>query len=97
MKKDLRSNMFGGNKNVFKGMDDSKVEDAKRLYNRYAGKDENELKSTLLNMVQQGRDDGTLNNGEIDAMASKIAPMLDGKKREKLNSIIAMLKQDSLS
>lgn len=93
MKKDLRSKAFKG-KDIYEGVDKDKVDDMKKLYNKYASKDEGELKAKLMEMTRQGRADGSLSNEQIDMMAKKIAPMLDGDKRQKLNSLIAMMKNN---
>ena len=101
MKKDLRSKAFGAKEfngkseqEVLKDIDKDKMNDVKKFYSQYAGKDEKELKSTLFDMAKKGREDGSLSDKEIDAMAQKLSPMLDSKKREKLNSLIAMMKNN---
>lgn len=101
MKKDLRSgfrsNVFKDEdkaKEIYKDLDQDKVRDVKKIYKEYAGKDEGELKERLFEMAKQGREDGSLNDDAIDNMAKRIAPMLDGEKREKLNSLIAMMKNN---
>ncbi len=97
MKKNLRSNVFKDKETadeVYKNLDQEKVKDVKKLYNEYAGKDESELKQKLFEMTRQGKEDGSLTDDAIDQMAKKIAPMLDGEKRSKLNSIVSMLKNN---
>lgn len=97
MKKNLRSNVFKDKETadeVYKNLDQEKVKDVKKLYKEYAGKDESELKQKLFEMTRQGKEDGSLTDDAIDQMAKKIAPMLDGEKRSKLNSIVSMLKNN---
>lgn len=93
MKKDLRSSMKK-DKDIYREFDKDKVDDVKKIYNQYAGKDESELRQKLFEMAKQGREDGSLNDEVIDNMAKRIAPMLDGEKRQKLNSFIAMMKNN---
>lgn len=97
MKKDLRSGLHKDMKEaeeIYKNMDKDKIKDVKKIYSEYAGKDEGELKQTLFDMAKKGREDGSLNDEQIDSMAKKIAPMLDSEKRAKLNSLISMLKNN---
>lgn len=93
MKKDLRSKVFK-EKDLYKDFDKDKVDDVKRIYNHYASKDEGELKTKLMEMTRKGQAEGSLSNEQIDSMAKKIAPMLDSEKRQKLNSLIAMMKNN---
>lgn len=97
MKKDLRANLGVSKKpaeELYKDVDKGQVEDVKKLYSQYAGKDEGELKQKLLEMAKQGKEDGSLNDESIDNMAKKIAPMLDKEKQQKLNSLLSMLKNN---
>lgn len=97
MKKDLRANLGVSKKpeeELYKDVDKGKVEDVKKLYSQYAGKDEGELKQKLMEMAKQGKEDGSLNDESIDNMAKKIAPMLDKEKQQKLNSLLSMLKNN---
>lgn len=97
MKKDLRANLGVSKKpeeELYKDVDKGQVEDVKKIYSQYAGKDESELKQKLLEMAKQGKEDGSLNDESIDNMAKKIAPMLDKEKQQKLNSLLSMLKNN---
>lgn len=97
MKKDLRANLGVSKKpeeDLYKDVDKGQVEDVKKLYSQYAGKDEGELKQKLMEMAKQGKEDGSLNDESIDNMAKKIAPMLDKEKQQKLNSLLSMLKNN---
>lgn len=97
MKKDLRANLGVSKKpeeELYRDVDKERIEDVKKVYSQYAGKDEGELKQKLFEMAKQGKEDGSLNDESIDNMAKKIAPMLDKEKQQKLNSLLSMLKNN---
>ncbi len=75
-----------------RNVDEKKAKEATDYYNKYAGKSEDELKSTLFNMVNKGRKDGSFDNKQLENMAKQMGPMLDKQGRQKLNSIMNMLK-----
>jgi hypothetical protein len=63
------------------------------IASQYNGKSEAELLHAIYKEAEKGKRNGTLSNEELDRFAKMLAPMLDGKKREKLALIIEKLKR----
>jgi len=58
----------------------------------YQDKDEDELKSELLDMVEQGKQDGTFTDEMLSDFVSNVSPMMDKEQKSRLKSIADMLK-----
>lgn len=78
---------------------DDLSEDEKRQYDditdrarQFEGKSENELMGELFKRVNAGKKDGTFNAAELDKLAAQAAPMLNAEQREKLKSLLNMIK-----
>ncbi|HPD02883.1 MAG TPA: hypothetical protein P5161_05495 [Eubacteriales bacterium] len=58
----------------------------------YQGKSEDELFSELKSRVAKGKADGSFKDKELDDFMEKVSPMLTPEQRERLKSIVKMLK-----
>ena len=65
---------------------------ATMLAKAFNGKSEAQILQTILAQAEQGKRDGTLTNADLDNFYSTLAPLLDGFKRKKLQSVIQRLK-----
>ena len=72
---------------------ESKQATPEEILNAYGGKSKSELMNVLFSEVAKKRQDGTLSDGELDAFANQVAPMLDETSRRELFSLVNALKQ----
>lgn len=68
------------------------TESTEKTIKELSKKSESELMSELLSVASQKRQDGSLNNQDLDNFKDKIAPSLTKEQSERLDQIIAMLK-----
>lgn len=66
--------------------------EAKKIAQKYNGKNEGELKRDIFTRAAEGKRNGTLTNEQIDEFYRQFAPMLDSSKRKKLQKLIEQLK-----
>ena len=66
------------------------IEDAMK---RYSGMSESQLVTEMLARAAEGREKGTLTDGDLDDFYAKAAPMLSNAQREKLKGLVDSLKQ----
>ncbi len=64
----------------------------KNMAKAYEGKNENEIFNDLSQLVQKGKNDGSLNEQKLASMASSIAPLLNGEQKKKLDFLMKNLK-----
>lgn len=62
------------------------------ITSKYNGASEKDLWKAIYAEAEKGYKNGTLKASDLDAFASTVAPMLDGKKRAKLYEIVNKLK-----
>ncbi|MCM1441444.1 MAG: hypothetical protein NC131_19890, partial [Roseburia sp.] len=67
------------------------MNEAKKLADSFHGKGEGELMKAIYDRAVEGKRNGTLTNGQIDAFYAQFSPMLDGAKRKKLQKIVEQL------
>ena len=83
------------NKDKYAGADDFSSFDKQKLFSlfkKFEGKSEDEIVSLILKTAENRRAEGTLSDREIDDFYNTIYPVLDEKKREKLDKIVALIK-----
>jgi activator of HSP90 ATPase len=56
------------------------------------GKSQQEIFATILKEAEQGKQNGTLTNADLDTFYATVSPFLDGMKRKRLQQIISKLK-----
>ncbi len=59
---------------------------------KYAGMDENELRSELIRQVASAKSDGTFSPEQIDEFVEIVSPNLDDEARAKLMELVSMIK-----
>ena len=59
----------------------------------YAGKSDDELLSEILKNVRQGRESGTFSDAGLEQFRDRVAPMLNQEQRERLQSVIDLIKK----
>ena len=62
------------------------------LLRQFEGRSEDDIISSILKIAEKNRAEGKLSAKEIDSFYSMISPMLDDKKREKLDAIVQKIK-----
>lgn len=60
--------------------------------NKFSGKSESELMKELFTLANKNRQEGNLNNGELDAFTDQIAPYLTAEQKARLDMLINQLK-----
>lgn len=87
------------NFNDFKGSKKGGAElsgDARKMVSdflmQYNGKSEAELMDTIMKTATEYRRAGRLSDADIDGFYQMLSPMLDKKKREKLDEVVRALK-----
>ncbi|MBQ7348503.1 MAG: hypothetical protein IJW47_00770 [Clostridia bacterium] len=78
-------NQQGNSDNIFNIVND--------MARQYDGKSQGELFKAIYEKAKQGKQNGTLNNAQIDSFAQTISPVLDEKQRKILQKIIVELKK----
>ncbi|MBE7082588.1 MAG: hypothetical protein E7378_02805 [Clostridiales bacterium] len=68
---------------------EQKVED---LYNKYKGKDQDQLLTQLFENVQKQKSEGTFDYQKLCAMIDKISPFLSVEQQQKIKSLLAKIK-----
>jgi hypothetical protein len=66
--------------------------DPAKIINDYADKSESELMSDLLGAVNRGRENGTLNDAELDSFVARTSGFLSPEQTERMRGIVAGLK-----
>jgi hypothetical protein len=56
------------------------------------GKSQQEIFATILKEAEQGKQNGTLTNADLDTFYATVSPFLDGTRRKRLQQIISKLK-----
>ncbi len=69
------------------------LKEADALLKEYSGRSEEDILKAIYARAVQGKREGTLTNGQIDAFYAQISPMLDGFKRRKLKKLAEELKR----
>ena len=84
------------NFNDFSGNGSASGDNARKMVadflSAYDGKSEAELMDTIMKTATEYRKSGKLSDAEIDSFKSMLSPMLDRKKRAKLDEIIKAIK-----
>lgn len=80
------------NKKVNKEFSSSDKQKLFSMLRQFEGKSEDEIIASILQTAEKNRAEGKLSDSEIDSFYSMISPMLDEKKREKLDGIIELIK-----
>lgn len=75
------------------GMDKNLYDLVGSLANRFDGKSQQDLIKAIYEEAKKGKQNGTLNNAQIDAFVSQLSPLLDDKKRKMLVKIANELKK----
>ncbi|MGI6168902.1 MAG: hypothetical protein ACOYI4_04170 [Christensenellales bacterium] len=83
--KNILSNMNPDQKQQFETM--------KNNVSQFEGKSEQELLREVQRLAMKGRQQGDLNDANLDSFANMLSPMLNDEQRKKLGSIINHLKQ----
>ncbi len=60
---------------------------------KYSAMNEEELMRELLRTAERGRAEGELNNGILDDIRAKVAPLLTPEQADKLNDLVDGLKE----
>lgn len=63
------------------------------LAGKFDGKSQNDLIRAIYEQAKKGKQNGTLNNAEIDNFATMLAPVLDKQKQKMLYKIVEELKR----
>ncbi len=59
---------------------------------KYEGKSTDEMMNEIIKTAEEGRKNGTLKDGDIDAFYNTVYPLLNKSQREMLNTIVKKLK-----
>ena len=61
---------------------------------KYKGKSENQLIDQLLELVKQGRQDGTFSDSQLDDFIALVSPQLDDNGRKKLDDLASLIRNE---
>lgn len=81
----------GGDNN--QGVDQNLFNMVNSLAGKFDGKSQNDLIRAIYEQAKKGKQNGTLNNAEIDNFATMLAPVLDKQKQKMLYKIVEELKR----
>jgi hypothetical protein len=75
---------------------EEQIHSMEETISEYENKSESELMSDLERMIREGRKNGTFSDEMLDAFIKNVGPMLDGAQRQKLDSIVRMIKNKEI-
>jgi len=78
--------------NMAQQVDPNALHQVNDVLNQYQGKSEEELFAALKNMTQSEKQNGNLNNTQLESFAKQISPMLSGAQKSKLQNILKTLR-----
>ena len=86
------NSFVGDNSQNNGGVNDNLISLITSLATKYNNATETELLKAIYIEAEKGRKNGTLKDADLDKFYNVLAPMLDDKKRKKLDSVIQKLK-----
>ena len=72
---------------------ETKKDDLRKTAEEYAQKSDADLLTEIMNVASKGKKDGTLSDEELRSFAQNVAPMLTGEQRERLQSVLEMIRR----
>ena len=68
-------------------------EDIRKKAESYVGKSDAELIGEIMKTARQGKADGSIDNDQLQRFAESVAPMLNQEQKERLNTVLEMIKR----
>ena len=87
------NSFVNNNSEEINGMNKDLVSLVTGLANKYNNASEEDLLKAIYAEAEKGRKNGTLKDSDIDRFAAVLSPLLDDKKRKKLQYVIQKLKK----